>query len=73
MSARKAPILTICQKGDQQVPKISDYYFELPEIDPTLSPFPIAVFMQLLSYYIAHDLGTNIDKPRNFAKSVTVE
>ena len=73
MSARKAPILTICQKGDQQVPKISDYYFELPEIDPILSPFPIAVFMQLLSYYIAHDLGTNIDKPRNLAKSVTVE
>ena len=73
MSARKAPILTVCQKGDQQVPKISDYHFELPEIDPVLSPFPVAVFMQLLSYYIAHDLGTNIDKPRNLAKSVTVE
>ena len=73
MSARKAPILTVCQKGDQQVPKISDYYFELPEIDPVLSPFPVAVFLQLLSYYIAHDLGTNIDKPRNLAKSVTVE
>ena len=73
MSARKAPILTVCQKGDQQVPKISDYHFELPEIDPVLSPFPVAVFLQLLSYYIAHDLGTNIDKPRNLAKSVTVE
>ena len=73
MSARKAPILTVCQKGDLQVPKISDYYFELPEIDPVLSPFPVAVFLQLLSYYIAHDLGTNIDKPRNLAKSVTVE
>ena len=73
MSARKAPILTVCQKGDQQVPKISDYHFELPEIDPVLSPFPVAVFLQLLSYYIAHDLGTDIDKPRNLAKSVTVE
>jgi len=73
MSARKAPILTVSQKGDQQIPKISDYYFELPEIDPILSPFPVAVFLQLLSYYIAHDLGTNIDKPRNLAKSVTVE
>ena len=38
-----------------------------------LSPFPIAVFLQLLSYYIAHELGTEIDKPRNLAKSVTVE
>jgi glucosamine--fructose-6-phosphate aminotransferase (isomerizing) len=73
MSARKAPIITVAQKGDQHVPKISNYYFELPEIDPILSPFPIAVFLQLLSYYIAHDLGTEIDKPRNLAKSVTVE
>jgi len=73
MSARGAPILTISQKEDNHVPKISDYHFELPEIDPVLSPFPIAVFLQLFSYYIAHDLGTNIDKPRNLAKSVTVE
>ena len=73
MSARKAPVITLCQKGDQHVPKISDKYFEIPEIDPVLSPFPVAVFMQLLSYYIAHELGTDIDKPRNLAKSVTVE
>ena len=73
MSARKAPIITVCQKGDQHIPKISDYYFELPEVDPILSPFPIAAFLQLLSYYVAHDLGTEIDKPRNLAKSVTVE
>ena len=73
MSARKAPVITLCQKGDQHVPKISDNYFEIPEIDPVLSPFPVAVFLQLLSYYIAHELGTEIDKPRNLAKSVTVE
>ena len=73
ISARKAPVITLCQKGDQQVPKISDHYFELPEIDSVLSPFPVAAFLQLLSYYIAHELGTEIDKPRNLAKSVTVE
>jgi len=33
----------------------------------------VAVFVQLLSYYVADDLGKNIDKPRNLAKSVTVE
>jgi len=73
MSARKAPVITISQKGDELAKKVSDFCFELPEIDPVLSPFPVAVFMQLLSYYIAHELGTEIDKPRNLAKSVTVE
>ena len=73
ISARKAPVITVAQKGDQLVPKISDHFFELPDIDPVLSPFPVAVFLQLLSYYIADELGTNIDKPRNLAKSVTVE
>jgi glucosamine--fructose-6-phosphate aminotransferase (isomerizing) len=73
MSARKAPVITIAQKGDELAKKVSDFCFELPEIDPVLSPFPVAVFMQLLSYYIAHELGTEIDKPRNLAKSVTVE
>ncbi|MDE0741316.1 MAG: glutamine--fructose-6-phosphate transaminase (isomerizing) [Candidatus Poseidoniia archaeon] len=73
MSARKAPVITIAQKGDELAKKVSDFCFELPEIDPVLSPFPVAVFVQLLSYYIAHELGTEIDKPRNLAKSVTVE
>ena len=73
MSARKAPVITVVQKGDELAKKVSDFYFELPEIDPVLSPFPVAVFMQLLSYYVAHELGTEIDKPRNLAKSVTVE
>ena len=73
MSARKTPVITISQKGDELAKKVSDFCFELPEIDPVLSPFPVAVFMQLLSYYVAHELGTEIDKPRNLAKSVSVE
>ncbi|MAW93060.1 MAG: glutamine--fructose-6-phosphate transaminase (isomerizing) [Euryarchaeota archaeon] len=73
MSARKTPVITVAQKGDELAKKVSDFCFEIPEIDPVLSPFPIAVFMQLLSYYVAHELGTEIDKPRNLAKSVTVE
>lgn len=73
ISARKAPIIAVVQKGDIHASKVSDYSFELPEIDPVLSPFPVAVFLQLLSYYISLELGTEIDKPRNLAKSVTVE
>ena len=73
ISARKAPVISVVQKGDVNASKVSDFSFELPEIDPVLSPFPVAVFLQLLSYYISHELGTEIDKPRNLAKSVTVE
>jgi len=73
ISARSAPVISVVQKGDKNAAEVSDYHFELPDIDPVLSPFPIAVFLQLLSYYIAHELGTEIDKPRNLAKSVTVE
>ena len=73
ISARSAPVISVVQKGDNNAAKVSDYHFELPEIDPVLSPFPVAVFLQLLSYHIAHELGTEIDKPRNLAKSVTVE
>ena len=73
ISARSAPVISVVQNGDNNAAKVSDYHFELPDIDPVLSPFPIAVFLQLLSYYIAHELGTEIDKPRNLAKSVTVE
>ena len=61
------------RKGDQQALRVSDHGFELPEVDPVLSPFLVAVFVQLLSYYVAYDLGKSIDKPRNLAKSVTVE
>ena len=73
ISARKAPVISVVQKGDVNASKVSDFSFEIPEIDPVLSPFPVAVFLQLLSYYISHELGTEIDKPRNLAKSVTVE
>jgi len=73
ISARSAPVITVAQKGDEQALRVSDYGFELPEVDPVLSPFLVAVFVQLLSYYVANDLGKNIDKPRNLAKSVTVE
>ena len=73
ISARRAPVITVAQKGDKQALRVSDHGFELPEVDPVLSPFLVAVFVQLLSYYVAHDLGKSIDKPRNLAKSVTVE
>ena len=50
-----------------------DYVIEIPEICPLLSPILSVVPLQLLSYYISKNKGLDVDKPRNLAKSVTVE
>lgn len=74
IKARKGIILSIGPKGDEGLKKISDYFIEL-DFDglEELSPLYVNVVNQLLSYYMAKFKGTDIDKPRNLAKSVTVE
>lgn len=73
IKARKGIILGVGPK-DKSLESISDYFFAL-NFDGLgeLSPLYINVFNQLLSYYMAKFKGTDIDKPRNLAKSVTVE
>lgn len=74
VKARKGVIVTIGPKGDEGLEKISDFYFGVDFVGlEDLSPLLVNVFNQLLSYYIAREKGTDIDKPRNLAKSVTVE
>jgi len=46
---------------------------EIPEVSERLTPFVLLTAMYLFSYFIASELGREIDKPRNLAKSVTVE
>lgn len=74
IKARKGVIVSIGPKDNDELKSLSDYYIPLnfDGIDE-LSPLYINVVNQLLSYYIAKNLGTDIDKPRNLAKSVTVE
>ena len=50
-----------------------DYVFEIPEVNPLISPILSVVPLQLLAYYISKNKGLDVDKPRNLAKSVTVE
>ena len=50
-----------------------DYVFYIPDVDPLLSPMLSIIPLQLLSYYIAKEKKLDVDKPRNLAKSVTVE
>jgi glucosamine--fructose-6-phosphate aminotransferase (isomerizing) len=74
IKARKGIIVSAGPRGNKELEDISDYYIPL-DFDglEELSPLYINVVNQLLSYHIAKYLGTDIDKPRNLAKSVTVE
>ena len=74
IKARKGKIVTIGPAGDKFLREMSDYYIPMNFVGlGELSPLYINVVNQLLAYYIAKNKGTDIDKPRNLAKSVTVE
>ena len=73
VKARKGIIIAIITKGDRSAKKIADYSIEIPETSDLMMPFVASVPLQLLAYHIARLRGCDIDKPRNLAKSVTVE
>ena len=72
-AARSSPVLVVAPERDTEVSRYTDRILRYPEIDPMFSPLPISVMMQLLAYHTADIRGCSIDKPRNLAKSVTVE
>jgi glutamine---fructose-6-phosphate transaminase (isomerizing) len=71
--ARGGRVIAICVDGDQRVPQISDETIQVPDAPPLLLPMLTAIPLQLLAYQIADQRGTDVDQPRNLAKSVTVE
>lgn len=71
--ARKAPVLAIATEGDQQIRSVADDVLYIPKVHPILQPIVTTVPLQLLAYYIGIEKGLNVDRPRNLAKSVTVE
>ncbi|MGQ9582760.1 MAG: glutamine--fructose-6-phosphate transaminase (isomerizing) [Thermoplasmatota archaeon] len=73
VSARSAPVVAVGFESDRELKKFSDLTLFIPEVQPILSPIPVAVTLQLLAYYVALSRGCDIDRPRNLAKSVTVE
>jgi glucosamine--fructose-6-phosphate aminotransferase (isomerizing) len=73
IKARSAPILAFAPEGTPEIAKIATDTLWLPPISDELASIPYAIASQLLAYYIALELGTDIDQPRNLAKSVTVE
>ena len=73
VKARRGRVLAIVNDGDSDVARLADHVIEVPETDDMLTPILSVVPLQLLAYHIAVLRGCDVDKPRNLAKSVTVE
>lgn len=73
VKARNAYVILITKDGKDPSDDIYDERITIPEIGDTFSIFPLAVILQLIAYYAALEKGLDVDKPRNLAKSVTVE
>lgn len=73
VTARGAHVLGLSHEGDKELKKSVDQYFVIPQTLDLLSPALSVVPLQLLSYYASLARGNDVDKPRNLAKSVTVE
>jgi len=73
IKARKGPVIAIVSQGDDRVSHLADEIIELPSCPDFLNPIVASIPLQLLAYHIACLRGCDVDKPRNLAKSVTVE
>ena len=73
IKARRGPVIAISSPGDERVRELADDVIELPEAPDFLQPIVASIPLQLLAYHIAVLRGCDVDKPRNLAKSVTVE
>jgi len=73
IKARKGPVIAVATEGDTEIAKLADDVIYVPETLEMLSPILNVVPLQLFAYYFAKEKGLNVDRPRNLAKSVTVE
>lgn len=73
VKARGAKVVIVCREGYQVDSDVADYKITVPDIDDLLMPMLAVVPLQLVAYYTSVLKGNDVDKPRNLAKSVTVE
>jgi len=71
--ARGGRVIAIHSEGDTKVPALAEACIPLPQTNPLLMPIVSVIPTQLFSYHVADHRGTDVDQPRNLAKSVTVE
>jgi len=73
IKARKGKVIAIITEGDELIPSMADDVFYVPPANEIIAPLLSVIPLQLISYYIGVGKGCDVDKPRNLAKSVTVE
>src|SRR5215204_6436334 len=73
IKARKGKVIAVINEGDEQSTSLANDVIVVPEADEIVAPMLSTIPMQLLAYYIGVAKGCDVDKPRNLAKSVTVE
>ena len=73
IKARRGKVIAIITEGDEVIPALADDVFFVPPAHEIMAPLLSCVPLQLLSYYVGVAKGVDVDKPRNLAKSVTVE
>ncbi len=71
--ARGANVIAVAREEDKAARRTSRVVLPVPEVQEMMGPFVCSVPLQLLAYHVAKDRGCDVDKPRNLAKSVTVE
>ena len=73
IKARKGPVIAIITEGVELPEGLADDVIVIPDCHDAVLPIVASIPVQLLSYYVAIERGCDVDKPRNLAKSVTVE
>ena len=73
IKARKGKVIAVATSGDTVIPSMANDTMFVPDTDEIIAPLLSVIPLQLLSYYVGIAKGIDVDKPRNLAKSVTVE
>ena len=73
IKARKGRVIAVITEGDTVITDMADDVMTVPAADEIVAPLLSVIPMQLLAYHIGVHKGLDVDKPRNLAKSVTVE
>ena len=73
VKARRGKVIAIACEGDDRISSLADDVIYVPDVEEYMQPLVASIPLQFLSYHIALMRGCNVDRPRNLAKSVTVE
>ena len=73
VKARSGQIIAVTTEDNTELDRLADHVLRVPAVPPLLSPIVTSIPLQLLAYYLAVQRGCDVDRPRNLAKSVTVE